>query len=137
MAFFDYVLVVVVETGLAIALIPRYGVTGAAIAKTVGTALNNLLPLAQIWSMLKFHPYRLDFLKPVAAGLASIALAFLVVRAIDFEAGVTTAVTATAITAASYVGCMLLFGLNEQDRAVISSLFSRVKKRSGGGEGPR
>lgn len=131
LAFIDYVIVVAVEIALGIWLIPAYGVTGAAIAKTTGTALNNLLPLLQIRFMLKFHPYRWDFLKPVGAGLVAIAVSAVVVKAMDFEAGVISVVTATALTGVVYVSLMALFGLSQQDRAVIAALMKRGRRAAG------
>jgi O-antigen/teichoic acid export membrane protein len=42
---------------LNVALIPRYGLAGAAAASAAGTLLNNLLPLVQVWRSLGLHPF--------------------------------------------------------------------------------
>ncbi len=42
---------------LNVALIPRYGLAGAAVASAVGILLNNLLPLAQVWRSMGLHPF--------------------------------------------------------------------------------
>jgi O-antigen/teichoic acid export membrane protein len=42
---------------LNVALIPRYGLAGAAAASAAGTLLNNLLPLVQVWRSLRLHPF--------------------------------------------------------------------------------
>ena len=49
-------LALVVTVGLDLFLIPRYGVTGAAIGWTVGILINNLLPLWQVHSFLHLQP---------------------------------------------------------------------------------
>ena len=47
----------IANIALNLALIPRFGVTGAAIAWAVSILLNNLLPLAQVWRFVGLHPF--------------------------------------------------------------------------------
>jgi O-antigen/teichoic acid export membrane protein len=42
---------------LTVALVPRHGLAGAAVASMAGTLLNNLLPLAQVWRSMGLHPF--------------------------------------------------------------------------------
>ena len=42
---------------LNVVLIPRFGITGAAVAWAVTILLQNLLPVAQIWRSLDLHPF--------------------------------------------------------------------------------
>jgi hypothetical protein len=49
LALLDYGIVIALEFGLALWLIPRYGLIGGAAARAIGTATNNILPLVQIW----------------------------------------------------------------------------------------
>lgn len=42
---------------LNLLLIPRLGITGAAIAWSVSILANNLAPLAQVWAFLRLHPF--------------------------------------------------------------------------------
>lgn len=55
-----------VNVGLNVALIPAYGMTGAAIAFAAGTLVRNGLPLVQIWKHLDMQP----FSRPLALGVA-------------------------------------------------------------------
>jgi O-antigen/teichoic acid export membrane protein len=50
-------LAVLVNVGLDLVLIPRYGIAGAAIGWAAAIALTNLLPLAQVASVVKIHPF--------------------------------------------------------------------------------
>lgn len=125
LALFDYVLVVVLEMGLAAWLIPTHGLLGAAIAKAVGTAMNNVLPLIQVWAILGTHPYRLDFWKPVAAGLVAVGAAALATEIAGFGAGIRAALLAGAVVALVYVALIALFGLEPQDRAIVQGIFRR------------
>jgi O-antigen/teichoic acid export membrane protein len=49
-------LAVVVNVGLDVLLIPRYGITGAAIGWSAAITLTNLMPLAQIAATVRLHP---------------------------------------------------------------------------------
>ena len=50
------VIALVINVGLSLLLIPRLGITGAAIAWAASILTNNLLPLAQSWRYLHLHP---------------------------------------------------------------------------------
>jgi O-antigen/teichoic acid export membrane protein len=61
-------LAVVVNVGLDVLLIPRYGITGAALGWSVAIVLTNLMPLAQLAAVMRLNPFgRGTF---VAAGLS-------------------------------------------------------------------
>ncbi|MGH3405498.1 MAG: lipopolysaccharide biosynthesis protein, partial [Streptosporangiaceae bacterium] len=45
------------NVGLDLALIPRYGITGAAIGWAAAIVITNLVPLAQVASVIKVHPF--------------------------------------------------------------------------------
>lgn len=48
---------VVVNVGLDLLLIPKYGITGAAIGWSAAIALGNLMPLAQLATVTRLHPF--------------------------------------------------------------------------------
>jgi O-antigen/teichoic acid export membrane protein len=50
-------LAVVVNVGLDVALIPRYGITGAAIGWSAAITITNLMPLAQLALTVRLHPF--------------------------------------------------------------------------------
>jgi O-antigen/teichoic acid export membrane protein len=130
LALLDYVIVICAEIGLAIWLIPSHGVLGAAIANMTGNILNNALPLAQIWYILRFHPYRINYWKPIVAGIAAVGLAKALTSAAALHAGVVTAVVATATIGLCYPTLLLLLGLSDQDKAALGGLL-RGTARSG------
>jgi O-antigen/teichoic acid export membrane protein len=59
------------NVALNLLLIPRFGIVGAAIAWSVSILINNLAPLAQVWAMLRIHPFGIG--SPIVA-LAAVAL---------------------------------------------------------------
>jgi O-antigen/teichoic acid export membrane protein len=133
LALLDYVLVLGAEVGLALILIPRHGVLGAAVARLVGTAMNNLIPLAQVWWILRIHPYRSDYWKPVAAGLTAVVAALVVVHATGMPVGPPAAVVAAAIVGVVYLGMIVLLGLSPEDRSAVDALFRRSRVSRGAG----
>jgi O-antigen/teichoic acid export membrane protein len=90
-----------VNIGLDLLLIPRYGITGAAIGWAVAIVVTNLTPLAQLAVAVKLHPFGRGTL--IAAGLsaASFCAVPLVVRSLFGPGG-------AASLAAVAAGCVLL-----------------------------
>lgn len=99
---FNVGLALAVMTGVDLVLIPRLGALGAAIGLAAAVAVNNLLPLAQIWRALGLHPFGRATL--TAAGLAVGCFGVLpaAVRAIGGTGPVAT-VGALAATATAYL----------------------------------
>jgi O-antigen/teichoic acid export membrane protein len=54
---FNTVLALTANLALNFALTPRFGLAGAATAFAVSILLNNLVPLAQVWRLLRLHPF--------------------------------------------------------------------------------
>ncbi|MGH3124341.1 MAG: lipopolysaccharide biosynthesis protein, partial [Streptosporangiaceae bacterium] len=91
---------VIVNVGLDVLLIPRYGITGAAIGWAAAIIVTNLVPLAQLAVSKRLHPFgRGTF---IAAGLAtaSFAVVPLLARA-AFGRGGAASVSAVA------AGCLV------------------------------
>jgi O-antigen/teichoic acid export membrane protein len=54
---FNTILALTANLALNFALTPRFGLAGAATAFAASILLNNLVPLAQVWRMLRLHPF--------------------------------------------------------------------------------
>lgn len=63
--------------GLNFLLIPRYGIMGAAVANLCGVVIACTLELIFLYTLLKIHPFRLDFIKPLLAALSAWGSVFL------------------------------------------------------------
>lgn len=129
LAFIDHVVVVTLEIGLALWLIPAYGLIGAAIARMIGTAFNNSIRLWQVYKTTGVHPYRTDYWKPIAAGVIALLVARLVVIGAGLSVSVVGAIVAVVVIGACYVGLNLLFGLSQEDRETIQALTSRLRRK--------
>jgi O-antigen/teichoic acid export membrane protein len=127
LALLDYLVVLAAEVGLAFALIPRLGLMGAAVARLVGTALNNVVPLGQVWRILRIHPYRLDYWKPIAAALVGTGVAVIAVRILGLPVGPPAAIVGAGVLGLVYLGLFVAFGLSAEDRSAVDALVRRAR----------
>ena len=67
-------LAVVVNVGLDVLLIPRYGITGAAIGWSVAIVVTNIMPLVQLAASLRLHPFGRETVISVALTALSFGL---------------------------------------------------------------
>lgn len=95
------ILAVVVNVGLDLYLIPRYGITGAAIGWAITFGVTNLLPLTQIAVTMKLHPFGRGALIAMALTTFSFFVVPLTARTL---LGRHAAVSVAAVA----VGCLLL-----------------------------
>ncbi|TMJ93620.1 MAG: polysaccharide biosynthesis protein, partial [Actinobacteria bacterium] len=71
---------VTLNVALNVVLVPRYGITGAAIAWAVSIVVQNLLPVVQIWRFLDLHPFGFASIASAAAAAGCFGLVGLAVR---------------------------------------------------------
>lgn len=121
----DYVLANNVGTALTnvalnYLLIPKFGIMGAAIATGSAFALNNFAGLIEVYLLLKVHPWNLDYLKPVLAGLISGAFFFL------FSVFNLYWLIALALMGLIYLVVLILQGLPKADRLVIRAVIEKI-----------
>ena len=68
--------------GLNLLLIPRLGISGAAIAWAVSIAANNLAPLVEVRFLLRLDPFGSGFLTAIAATVGCFAVPGLMIRSV-------------------------------------------------------
>jgi O-antigen/teichoic acid export membrane protein len=115
--------------GLNLLLTPGWGLVGAATAAATAKATVNLLRLAEVYVLYKMLPYNLSFLKPMAAGLAALAVAWAVRQWLLTEETLVFTAINIAVLLAAYVGAIVLLGLDQEDRAVLSRIGGRMRAR--------
>jgi O-antigen/teichoic acid export membrane protein len=94
-------LAVVINVGLDVLLIPRYGITGAAIGWAAAIAVTNLMPLAQLMVTVRLHPLGRGTLIAIALSCLSFGLLPLAIRVLVGH-GVVPSVAAIAC------GCIVM-----------------------------
>ena len=71
----------ILNVGLNLVLIPRFGMEGAAIAWAVSIIVDNLMALTEVWVFLGMWPFGTGYLPAVSAALGCFGLVGLAVRA--------------------------------------------------------
>ncbi|MGQ9673138.1 MAG: oligosaccharide flippase family protein [Candidatus Aminicenantales bacterium] len=121
--------VLVLNLILNLILIPRHGVLGAAVAVSLALSLVNVVRLIEVWLILRIHPYRVDFLKPVGAGIfASFVLAVARPRLLPVEGILVRLGIGTLVLFSFYVAILVLLGISQEEKFVLA----RIKQKLGG-----
>jgi len=107
-------------------LIPRWGLIGAAVAALASAAVINALRLLEVYILFRLLPYNLSFIKPIIAGLTTLAVAGALRSFSSDNANLFFVAVTVAIMLAVYGGMILLLGLSEEDRVVLNRVGRRV-----------
>jgi O-antigen/teichoic acid export membrane protein len=120
----NVVFVTVLNIGLNLFLMPRYGITGAAIAMLLSQAVILVIRLAEVRHVLGLHLYTSSYLKPVVALLPA-AIAGLMLhmsianRTETFLGSNIVAIVITGITVVlGYIAALYLLGIEDEDLTV-------------------
>lgn len=117
---------VVLTIGLNIVLIPTWGLVGAAVAALASTAISNLLPLIEVFFLYRLLPYNLSFIKPTLAGVIVVVTILWIQQWLAIEIGLISLIVNSSILLTLYFTIVLLLGLSEEDRLVLSRLYKRL-----------
>ncbi|HET7582056.1 MAG TPA: flippase [Candidatus Limnocylindria bacterium] len=128
------------SVGLAIVLnlllIPPMGVTGAAIASLGSVATVNLLRVGEVAWLVHVGPYDRSWVKPVIAGLASAAVGWALLLGLRHVTGLLIrSVVAALALAVTYIVVLLVLGLSDDDRTIVSRAARKFTRRRGGPPG--
>jgi O-antigen/teichoic acid export membrane protein len=126
-----------VGVAVSFALVPSLSILGAALGMSAAIITENTGTMLAVKRRLGFWPYNWTWLKPLAAGLAAAAAAFLVKLVLPLPI-IPTVLIVGAIFGLGYLALLLLFGLNDTDREFLGAFgdvalrFLQGGRRSGG-----
>ncbi|MFB6080821.1 MAG: flippase [Haloferacaceae archaeon] len=103
-----------VNVGLNLALIPRYGIAGAAFATAVSATLMNVLYTTELYRRIGVHPFTVALLKPGAVSLGLVVLLQWVTKTY-FPVTVPVVVGMFVVFLALYAVTILRFGGVQQE----------------------
>jgi O-antigen/teichoic acid export membrane protein len=110
--------------------IPRYGLIGAALATGISIGVLNILKLAEVFFILKIHPYEIKYLKPFIAGL----LSFLIIYSMIYNLPSVSLFTVTVFSFVYfglYAFLIYLFRLEEEDKYILNLIYNKLIKLKG------
>lgn len=113
--------------GLNIALIPRWGIDGAALAVLIAEGTLNLIRLVQVFVLMRLLPYSRGFAKPIAAGLLALASALLAGGLLPAEPGPLATLALVLLLCAVYGGAIMLMGLSPLERSMLARVGRRAR----------
>ncbi len=112
---------------LNLVLIPRYGFVGAGLSFSLALALVNLARLAEVWFLLRLHPYQRDFYKPFLYGLVS-SLVIYGLKNYLFVSGPAwlRLLIGASILVIIYAFCFLVTGLGEEEKLILRKIKEKL-----------
>jgi O-antigen/teichoic acid export membrane protein len=113
------------SVGLDWLLIPPYGLGGAALAGLLAVVTINLLRVGEVWWLLRIHPFKWSFVKPIVAALLSVALVVGLRSLFQAETLVLDLAYALLLVVA-YVAMIYLLKLDAEDALVINAVRGRI-----------
>lgn len=119
------IVALVLNVGLSLALVPAWGIKGAAVAWAVSILANNLLPLVQVWRLEGLHPFGSGTLLAAASALVSFGLIGAVSRALF---GPTALVLVVVGIVAGLVHLSILWRL--RDHLHVAALQASLRRHS-------
>jgi O-antigen/teichoic acid export membrane protein len=115
------------QAGLCLLLIPKHGILGAALASAISTVFLNAIQLLQVYFVLGMHPFRIEFLKPVAAGGGAwLVLSLARASILQTDNSVLLLVLGFSIFLAVYGLALCGLGFDEEDKAVLQRIRARL-----------
>jgi O-antigen/teichoic acid export membrane protein len=116
----------VMNVGLNLWLIPRYGIVGAAISWTAAIVIFNVVRVVQVWFIMRMLPLSRGIAKGIVAGGGACAVAVAVQTVVVGEAALLWGAVAAG---ASYLAGLALLRISPDDRLVLGVLLSRFRLR--------
>lgn len=120
------IVLLVLQAGLDIWLIPEFGILGAAIGASVSLVTLGLIRLLQSFFILKMNPFHISQNKPILAGLIAAAITLLARQLYQpFATASFLWIGNLILYVATYLVTLKLLGLEEEDRELLNRVFKR------------
>ena len=115
-------LLAVLNTLLTFTFVRAFGLPGAALGTAVAIAVQNTIQVFLLRHLEGLWPFDATFLKPLGAGGATVGTMLVVRETVPGIAGIALGLAAGVAT---YVGLLVVLGVDDRDRLVVSTLASR------------
>jgi O-antigen/teichoic acid export membrane protein len=105
-------------------LIPRYGILGAAASLALALSIINVVRLIEVYLLLRIHPYRIDFYKPLLAGVSAV-MASLVLNYFlgpNIKNSLLGLLGNSAVMVLTYVSVLFLFGIDLEEKVILDRI---------------
>jgi len=130
----DNVIVLGLNVGLNIVLIPRYGIIGAAWAWAIALWVVNILRVWQVQRALHMVPFEVSELKALAAVAIAGGIGVVVREVTGGMAALEALIVGGVVMVAIYLGVVVLLGMSPDDRVMLGLAQGR-HRNAGRGQG--
>lgn len=120
------IIIFAIDVCLCVFLIPRYGISGAALASAFTIALVNISALAGVTLLLKLQPFSLNYVKVVMATLISAGSAFTLKQLMPYPWNL---IAGFSVFIVSYVFIIVSTAIDSSDLAVAAAIKERITGR--------
>jgi O-antigen/teichoic acid export membrane protein len=107
-------------------LIPRFGVTGAALAALLHEIVANALPMLQLWFLYRILPYNPNIMKPLGAGVIAAGGALLLRAWLPALDDLLLTLLHMVVVLAIYAVVVQRLGLSSEELLVVNRIRRRV-----------
>jgi O-antigen/teichoic acid export membrane protein len=115
------------NVALSFLLIPRLGMTGAALSALVAVTTPLVATLFEVWAAERVHPFEGALGKPFLAGAAMLAVELGAGRVVSGSAHLAHAAAAASTGLVAYVGTLALLRPGLEERELVARLWARVR----------
>jgi len=112
----------------AFALVPRYGLLGAAVATTGAIVLSNGTTLFSVRKLFGFWPYNRGYLKSVAAGVCATIVAYLGKLVLPLSPGILTILVLAPLFMVVFAALLFVMGLSPSDRQFLAPFLAKIRR---------
>ena len=130
------VLCFLTTVGVALWLIPEFGIFGAAGARAASLLVNNALTLVQGKWILGLNPFSLALLKPILAGAVACSAGWWALDSDWLGQSPLDALMGSVAVAGIFLGVLLALGLGAEDKEVLAAARNSIRRRLGRGGKP-
>ena len=118
-------LLAVLNTLLTFAFVSAFGLSGAALGTAIAIAVQNGIQVGLLRYFEGLWPFDATFFKPLGAGAAATGVMLLVRESLPGAEAVAVGLLVGAVT---YVGTLVILGVNDRDRLVVTGLAARYRR---------
>lgn len=124
MIMIDSILNGILLISINMALIPKYGVFGAAIGSAICQALVSVVRVAQVWQVQRILPFSISMAKPAAAATIAAMIGWAMRR--EVGGGPSAQLALSGFVVGIFFGALFLFGVDSADYLTTSELWKKI-----------
>lgn len=110
-------------------LIPRFGILGAAYAYLISISVVNGARMVELWVLERVAPSWRAYGKPLLAGSLAVGLGLALQAWLPVGSAFLPAFAQGIVVALAYVGLLVLFGIDAEDRELGGRMFGKVTRK--------